>query len=227
MSDYKYCVLVYQSVACPEIDLWLPQEGFKVVTSTLESLPNDLLNNRIDLCILDCIPGKADKHSLMKDVKELYPDLPVIFSVYSGNTDDMLTGLKLGADDYLIRPYDVRELAARALAVIKRYNTVRREVRNDYKIGPIEFKVPERLLTYPDGETYKLTKKEAGILELLCIYRGDSLPKKLLLKKLWGDNNYFNSRSLDVYVVRLRSYLKGYNLKLYYSTLGLVLEDNN
>lgn len=226
MEDYKYNAIVYQCVPCPEIEHWLPQVGFSVTISTLDSLDKDLVANRYDICILDKIPGQKKEIALMTSVKELYPDIPVVFCAYEGTTEDIIEALKHGADDYLIRPYDVQELAARLLAIIRRYNIVKRDVRKDYFIGTIEFKVPERLLIYPNGETHKLTKKEAGILELLCIYRGDSLSKKLLLKKLWAEDNYFNSRSLDVYIVRIRSYFKGYPVKIYYSPLGLVLESS-
>jgi len=161
-----------------------------------------------DLCILDIMMPEMDGLALAKEVRRIDPDIPVIFLTAKGQKDDILEGFKTGADDYITKPFLMEELLYRIQAILKRTKgTISPKKEDKYTLGGYTFEPLKQLLAYGD-ESIKLTTKESELLELLCQYGNEILERNFTLKSIWIDDNYFNARSMDVYITRLRKYLK-------------------
>lgn len=160
-----------------------------------------------DLCILDVMMPKKDGFTLAAEIKNLDPVIPIIFLTAKSLKVDKLKGFKLGADDYIVKPVDEEELIARIQAIIKRsVNTEHQQKQQNYQLGKYLFNYGNQELTF-NGTKKIMTIKEAEILKALCDHRGRILDRKTTLKALWGENDYFNRRSMDVFISRLRKYL--------------------
>ncbi len=162
-----------------------------------------------DICILDVMMPKKDGFTLAKDIKEI-KDTPIIFLTAKSLKEDVLKGYKVGADDYVLKPFDSEVLLYKISAVLKR--EISEFTEKDYSqenfiIGKLEFNSKLRLLKIK-GNQYKLSPKESELLKLLCLYKDDLMPRELALNRIWHDDNYFTSRSMDVYIAKLRKYLK-------------------
>lgn len=167
-------------------------------------------NDDFDICILDVMMPKKDGFSLAKDIRAVNSDIPIIFLTAKSMKEDVLKGYQVGADDYLNKPFDSEVLLLKLKAILQRKET---ESTNDdnqfeFEIGGFHLNSKLRHLTYKDGEVRKLSPKENKLLKLLAIYKNDLLPRELALTKIWRDDNYFTSRSMDVYIAKLRKYLK-------------------
>lgn len=162
-----------------------------------------------DICILDVMMPKKDGFTLAKEIRELNQVTPIIFLTAKTLKDDVLEGFKLGADDYITKPFVMDELLFRIEAILRRMNQSGDGLANQgsYKIGKYTFDVPKQLLNFEDTST-KLTTKEAELLELLCANKNSMLERNYALKLIWKDDNYFNARSMDVYITKLRKHLK-------------------
>ena len=160
-----------------------------------------------DLCILDVMLPKKDGFALAYEIKQLNEKMPVIFLTSKALKIDKLKGFKLGADDYIVKPVDEEELIARIEAVMRRASAAQQEHEAvKFIIGKYVFDYSNQVLTLgPEKQT--ITVKEAAILKLLCEHKGRILDRKLTLKKLWGESDYFTRRSMDVFISRLRKYL--------------------
>jgi len=165
---------------------------------------------RFDLCILDVmLPGK-DGFSLAADIRELDAETPLVFLTAKSLKEDMLKGFRLGADDYITKPFDADVLLFKIRAILKRNS---REARGDsdhrdvFKIGSFRFNYKPRLLSQGE-ESQLLSPKEADLLRMLCIYMNDVLPREQALNRIWKEDNYFTTRSMDVFVARLRKRLR-------------------
>jgi|TARA_B110000046_G_scaffold117699_1_gene124544 DNA-binding response OmpR family regulator len=167
-------------------------------------------SNYFDMCILDVMLPKKDGFTLAKEIKKINPDIPILFLTAKGNLEDKATGYKTGADDYLAKPFVMDELVARLLAVLKRSNRVRENstdiVKEIYKIGNFHFDYKNLDLTI-ENKIKNLTIKEADLLRLLCLNLNQTLEREVALKLIWGANDYFLGRSMDVFISRLRKYL--------------------
>jgi len=163
-----------------------------------------------DMCILDVMMPVMDGFTLAKEIKKLHPDLPFIFLTAKSLKTDMLEGFKTGADDYITKPFDSEVLLYKLKAILKRHlQPVEDESKLlDFKIGIFTFNFTLRTLTQ-DEKTQSLSPKEAKLLRMLCEAQDGILLRKQALEKIWGDDNYFNGRSMDVFLARLRKYLKG------------------
>lgn len=161
-----------------------------------------------DLIILDVMMPKVDGFTLAKQIRELDKKTPVFFLTAKGMKEDMLTGYRAGGDDYLTKPFDTEVLLHKIQTVLKRsMGLTELEDRMDFSIGIYQFDYKLRKIN--DGtESIQLSPKEAELLRLLCIHENDLLPRQKALKIIWGDDNYFNGRSMDVFITRLRKYLK-------------------
>jgi two-component system, OmpR family, response regulator len=162
------------------------------------------------LCILDVMMPKKDGFSLAKDIREKDKEVPIIFLTAKTMKDDVINGFKIGADDYIPKPFNSEELLFRIQAVLKRSQPKadpKDEVR-DYRIGSYNFNFPLRILIM-DGskEEIKLSPKEAQLLKMFCQHINDVLPRSEALVKIWQEDNYFTARSMDVFVTKLRKYL--------------------
>ena len=166
-----------------------------------------------DLCILDVMMPKKDGFTLAKEIRENDQNIPIIFLTAKSLKEDVLEGFKIGADDYITKPFNSEELLLRVQAILRR-SGAKPEVEEDvkeFKIGSFHFNYPLRILTYTgsDGETHKdnLSPKEAHLLKMFCMHKNDVLPRSKALTKIWGEDNYFTARSMDVFVTKLRKYL--------------------
>ena len=163
-----------------------------------------------DLCILDVMMPYKDGFTLAKEIREKNEEVPLIFLTAKNLKDDVLRGFKAGADDYLFKPFDSEVLLAKIKSIINRKNIINiAEVDIfEFTLGKFSYNSKLRFLNIASQETLKLSPKENQLLKLLVIYVNDLLPREVALNKIWRDDNYFTSRSMDVYIAKLRNYLK-------------------
>lgn len=166
-----------------------------------------------DLCILDVMMPKKDGFTLGKEIRERDAEIPIIFLTAKTMKEDVVQGFKVGADDYMSKPFNSEELLYRIHAVLKR-TTGKADPKDDIKeftIGKYHFNYPLRILSYKGGEPVeedKLSPKEAQLLRMFCTNTNDVLTRSEALIKIWGEDNYFTARSMDVFITKLRKYLK-------------------
>ncbi len=163
-----------------------------------------------DLCILDVMMPYKDGYTLAKEIREKNKDVPIIFLTAKSMKEDVLKGYKVGADDYLNKPFDSDVLLMKIKAILLRKATdVKTDaVKFEFQIGKFHLNSKLRFLTFSNEEPIKLSPKENELLKLLAVYENDLMPRELALTKIWRDDNYFTSRSMDVYIAKLRKYLK-------------------
>jgi two-component system, OmpR family, response regulator len=162
-----------------------------------------------DLLVLDVMMPLKDGFTLAREVRARDERTPIIFLTAKGMKQDTIQGFQSGADDYLTKPFSMEELLLRVSAVLKRSRglVVTEEAVMDHQLGELHFDVRKQLLSGL-GEDRRLTTKETELLRLLCEHRNGILMRSDALKQVWGDDNYFNGRSMDVYIAKLRKYLK-------------------
>jgi two-component system OmpR family response regulator len=163
-----------------------------------------------DLCIFDVMMPKKDGFTLAKEVREINSDIPIIFLTARSMREDVLEGFKLGGDDYITKPFDSEELLYRIKAVLKRAESNKNnEAHLPHAFDFGEFSFDHRLHTlHHQGEAHRLSPKEADLLRLLLLQKNDLLSREEALTTLWGDDNYFNARSMDVFISKLRKRFK-------------------
>ncbi len=160
-----------------------------------------------DLCILDIMMPEMDGLTLAREIRLASPEMPVIFLTAKDQQEDILEGFRSGADDYITKPFSMEELILRIEAILRRTTVVTTTKKEDsYSIGHYYFDPLKQILSYKDHQT-KLTTKESELLELLCRNENLILERNFALRSIWIDDNYFNARSMDVYISRLRKYL--------------------
>lgn len=174
---------------------------------------NTFNGGKFDLCILDVMMPKKDGFTLGREIKESNQEMPLIFLTAKALKEDVIDGFKIGADDYITKPFNSEELLYRVQAVLKRSAAIPNpeENKKEFDIGKYHFNYPLRILTFRDGETVvkeKLSPKEAHLLRLFCIHKNEVLSRSLALTQIWEEDNYFTARSMDVFVTKLRKYLK-------------------
>ena len=162
--------------------------------------------NEYDLCLLDVMMPKLDGFEMAREIRELNQRVPIIFLTAKSMKEDTIEGLKLGADDYLTKPFSMEELLLRIRAILRRTQPTEPE-SGVYTFGSFTYDYKQRLLTQ-GGSTEKLTSKEAELLKLLVQHLGQTVDRTKALKLIWQDDSYFNARSMDVYIAKLRKYLK-------------------
>lgn len=162
-----------------------------------------------DICILDVMMPEMDGFTLAREIKRFNPEIPHIFLTAKSLKEDMLEGFQTGADDYITKPFDSEVLLFKLRAILKRTpgKTESEQQQSEYIIGQLTFNYPLRSLTGPAG-TQQLSPKEANLLRMLCLAKDGILLRKEALEKIWGSDNYFNGRSMDVFIARLRKCLK-------------------
>ena len=158
-----------------------------------------------DLCLLDVLMPKKDGFTLATEIRAMNASVPIIFLTAKALKVDKLKGFKIGADDYIVKPVDEEELDARIRAIIKR-SSAPAEHTGHYEIGNYQFDYTNLRLSL-NGEVQQMTQKEGDILKALCDHQGNILDRQSTLKSLWGESDYFNRRSMDVFISRLRKYL--------------------
>jgi DNA-binding response OmpR family regulator len=162
---------------------------------------------KFSLCLLDVMMPEMDGFTLAREIRTIDPHIPIIFLTAKNLKEDVIEGFKTGADDYLTKPFSMEELVYRIEAILRRSTKRAADVpAENYTIGNYNFDVTRQLLTYQE-QSRKLTTKESELLELLCRHQNEVLERNLALKSIWIDDNYFNARSMDVYITKLRKYL--------------------
>ena len=167
------------------------------------------VNNHFDACILDVMMPKKGGFEVAETIRDINKDIPIIFLTAKSLQPDKVKGFTIGADDYITKPFDFQEFELRLEAVLRRSNLITKESDeeiNSYTIGDYELDVKNQLLKYKNNER-SLTKKETKILSFLCKHQNDITPRELMLKNIWGNDDYFSGRSMDVFISKLRKYL--------------------
>ena len=165
------------------------------------------LKNKYDLCVLDVMMPKKDGFALAQEIRQTNTEIPIIFLTAKTLKEDVLEGFKIGADDYLTKPFSMEELTFRIEAILRRVRGKKSKENSLYKIGRFTFDAQKQLLTIGERQS-KLTTKESELLALLCVHANEILQRDFALKSIWIDDNYFNARSMDVYITKLRKHLK-------------------
>ena len=164
-----------------------------------------------DLCLVDIMMPKKDGFSLAEDIRKLNAEVPLVFLTARNQKEDKIKGLKLGADDYITKPFDTDEFILRIQAILRRTMPENGAEKSTYKIGSFTFDPATLILAGGKEENRRLTKKEASLLKLLCEHKGKILEREVVSNLIWGDDSYFVGRSMDVFITRLRKYLKSDN----------------
>jgi len=163
---------------------------------------------KFDLCLLDVMMPNMDGFTLAEEIRDVNPEVPLFFLSAKTMKEDIIQGYKLGADDYITKPFDSEVLLHKIKAILKRNEELHREeVNAEYDLGKYHFNPRLRELII-DGKTQTLSPKENELLKMLSEYKNDLLSREIALKKIWGSDTYFNGRSMDVYIAKLRKYLK-------------------
>ena len=165
------------------------------------------LKTKFDICVLDVMMPKKDGFTLAQEIRSANTDVPIIFLTAKTLMEDILEGFKLGADDYITKPFSMEELVFRIEAILRRTKGKKSRESTVYRLGQFTFDTQKQLLQIGEKQT-KLTTKENELLALLCSHSNEILQRDFALKTIWIDDNYFNARSMDVYITKLRKHLK-------------------
>tara|TARA_B100000579_G_C22836280_1_gene858987 strand:- start:679 stop:1377 length:699 start_codon:yes stop_codon:yes gene_type:complete len=168
-----------------------------------------LENQEWDVVLLDVMMPKKDGFSLARDIRKVNQDIPIIFLTAKSQKDNIIKAFNLGADDYLTKPFSIEELIARIKAIMKRIPKKIDNILTDkFKLSTYQFIHNQNLLIDNQNREYKLTTKENELLKLFCENVNKKVNRNTALIKIWGDDSYYNARSMDVYIAKLRKYLK-------------------
>lgn len=189
---------------------FLKKKGFEVTWANNGDQALDFfVQGTFDLCLLDVMMPKKDGFSLAKDIRANHLEVPIIFLTAKSMEEDTLQGFKVGADDYLTKPFSMEVLLARMEAVLRRTHSDKSitKLADEIQIGRYVY-FPNKMKISMDGNDQKFTPKENELMKLLCENLGRPVSRSFALKLIWGDDTYFNARSMDVYMTKLRKMLK-------------------
>lgn len=190
---------------------YLEAKGFSTtLCSNGEEAYENFLKSEFDFCIFDVMMPLKDGFTLAKDIRKANRKIPILFLTAKSLQDDKLAGFQIGGDDYITKPFSMEELLVRMKAILRRTEpSIGQDAeKRTYAIGNYVFEPNSQILRIANDEQ-KLTSKETMLLQLLCENMNDVLDRSIALKKIWDDDSYFNARSMDVYVAKLRKFLKG------------------
>jgi len=165
------------------------------------------MKNKFDMCVLDVMMPKKDGFTLAQEIRQSNSEIPIVFLTAKTLKEDVLEGFKIGADDYLTKPFSMEELTFRIEAILRRVRGKKSKETSVYQIGRFVFDTQKQVLSMDERQT-KLTTKETELLALLCAHANEILQRDFALRTIWVDDNYFNARSMDVYITKLRKHLK-------------------
>lgn len=187
----------------------LKRDGYQVTLCTDGAEGFKRFNEEtFHLCIFDVMMPKKDGFTLAREVRKINREIPILFLTAKSMTEDKIEGFKAGGDDYLTKPFSVEELQLRVIALLKRVNIhVESEEEKIIEIGKYRFDSENYTLTI-DGGLKSLTKKEAHILRILSKFKNQVVSREIILNAVWGQDDYFVGRSLDVFITKLRKYFK-------------------
>ena len=164
-------------------------------------------NDKFDLCILDVMMPKKDGFTLAQDIRKTNNNIPIVFLTAKTLKDDVLEGFRIGADDYITKPFSMEEMLLRIEAIMRRLNGKHNKNGNEYQLGSMIFDIQKQTLTTVNGIT-KLTTKECDLLALLVQNANSILERDYALKAIWLECTTYNARSMDVYITKLRKIIK-------------------
>jgi two-component system, OmpR family, response regulator len=168
----------------------------------------DFVKTQYDICILDIMMPVKDGYTLAREIRQIDEEIPIIFLTAKSMKEDVIEGFSIGADDYITKPFSMEELLFRIEAILKRTSSAFKTAPVEkFEIGKYVFDIKKQTLQIEDKIT-RLTTKESELLKLLCSHQNKILDRNFALKTIWLDDNYFNARSMDVYITKLRKYLK-------------------
>jgi two-component system, OmpR family, response regulator len=190
---------------------YLEAKGFPTVLCVNGKEAWEAFNHQeFNFCIIDVMMPLKDGFSLTQDIRRINREIPILLLTAKSMQQDILKGFSVGADDYLTKPFSMDELLARIQAILRRIELSSTGIsrNNDvFEIGKLKLNFPRQILETPEGEV-KLTSKEAFLLKMLCEKPNAVLERTEALKAIWQDDSYFNARSMDVYITKIRKYLK-------------------
>ena len=190
------------------LQTFLRSKDFKVSLAQNGKIAFEKFNrDEYDFCIFDIMMPEMDGFTLAKEIREIDKKIPILFLSAKAMKEDKLEGFSIGADDYLTKPFQMEELLARINAIMRRVPSKSIEENGNLEIGSIKYE-PEFRMLYLKDEVKKLTTKENQLLQLLVKNKNEILDRHATLRAIWGDDNYFNGRSMDVYIAKLRKALK-------------------
>lgn len=186
----------------------LQLQGYDIVCSfDGEDALKKIRSETYDLCILDVMLPEVDGFTLAREIRKFNKHVPIIFLTAKSLKEDKLKGLKIGGDDYIIKPFSIEELILKVDIFLRRSRVNDTSEQPQYRIGAYEFDFDNLKLTI-DADSRQLTQREAELLKLFLDHQNQVLKREVILEKIWGQNDYFLGRSLDVFISRLRKYLK-------------------
>jgi DNA-binding response OmpR family regulator len=184
----------------------LEDEGYSVIlVNNGKTALNTIQNSKANLAILDVMLPDIDGFTLGKLWKETYPNKPILFLTAKGQTEDKIKGLTIG-DEYVTKPFETQELLLRIKNLLERKQNNQNTIQT-FTLGKYTFSPQQFTLEFPDKQVKKLTARESALLEILCHNRGAVIKRSNLLMAVWGKDDYFTGRSMDVFISRLRKYL--------------------
>ncbi len=190
---------------------YLEAKGFEVsLCINGDEACQQFSKNSFDVCLLDVMMPVKDGFTVAREIRSNDKKIPILFTTAKSMQQDVLEGFEAGADDYITKPFSMEELLVRMKAIIRRTRPelIGEQLQLNFVLGKYSFDYTRQLLAI-NGEEHKLTSKEADLLKLLCERKNDVLDRSYALNKIWNDDSYFNARSMDVYITKLRKYLKG------------------
>jgi DNA-binding response OmpR family regulator len=188
---------------------FLEISGFVVTLATDGKKGLDSFNSaKFDIVILDIMMPQIDGFSVAESIRKKDNQIPIIFLTARSMKEDRIKGFRIGADDYITKPFSTEELRLRIEAILRRTNSNITLTANIYNFGPYTFNYTEHLLESPKLGNHHLTRREAEVLRMLCEFKNKILRRDIALKTIWGDDDYFMGRSMDVYITKLRKLLK-------------------
>jgi DNA-binding response OmpR family regulator len=200
-DDFNMNYLIHENLSSKGYSVFQSYDG-KDAYKTFKDLD-------FQLCILDIMLPKMDGFQLATKIRMISNSIPIIFLTSKSLESDKLQGFKIGCDDYITKPFSLMELDYRIQAILKRTGSIKiPEDASVYRIGFFEFDYPTRVLRSPDKSEKKLTRKESELLKLFCEHKNSVINRSFLMNQIWGSDDYFISRSMDVYISRIRSLLK-------------------
>jgi two-component system OmpR family response regulator len=189
---------------------YLEAKGYSTTLAVNGKQGFDLFSkDKFNICILDVMMPVKDGYTLAKEIRAVDANVPIVFLTAKSMKEDTIEGFNAGADDYITKPFSMEELLARIKAILRRteIKVNANDSQTEFNIGNYKFDYQHQTLDIK-GSQQKLTTKEADLLKLLCLHANDILDRNFALKAIWNDDNYFNGRSMDVYIAKLRKYLK-------------------
>lgn len=201
-DDPNFGIVLKDYLELHDYHVTLCKDGCQAITA--------FRKGKFDLCILDVMMPEKDGFTLAREIKKIDADAPLIFLTAKSMKEDMLEGFRIGADDYITKPFDSEVLLYKIKAILHRKAgapVAEKAEVTDFTIGQYQFQPNFRLL-HINGETHKLSPKEAELLRLLCQHLNDVMPREVALQRIWHEDSYFTARSMDVYIAKLRKYLR-------------------